>query len=47
MMPINFSDNAILNIRSFAYRCTISEVSKSETMSLLNKVNPNEKRGTV
>ena len=47
MMPINLGDNAILNIRSVAYRCIISEISKSETMSLSNKVNPNEKSGTV
>ena len=47
MMPINFGDNAILNIRSVAYRCIISGISKSEAMSLLNKANPNEKSGTV
>ena len=38
IMSINLSDNAILNIKSADYCCTISRISKTEVINLMQKV---------
>ena len=35
MMPINFNDNAILNILGVDYTCTINGIDKSEVRNIL------------
>ena len=47
MMSINFSDIAILNIKSSDYRCIISEISKNEAINLMQNVDLTEKSKTL
>ena len=44
---MNISDIAILNIEGADYRCIINGISKSEPVNLLQKVNLNERHGTL
>ena len=45
MMSVNFNDIAILNINNVDYCCIINGFCKSETVSLLQKGDLNEKSG--
>ena len=47
MMSIKLSDIAIINIKSFDYRCVISGISKSEAIKLLQNIDLAEKSGTL
>ena len=47
MMSIKLSDIAIINIKSFNYRCVISGISKSEAIKLLQNIDLAEKSGTL
>ena len=40
---MNFSDIAILNIKSANYRCTISGISKSEVINLMQNIDLTKK----
>ena len=44
---MNFSDIAILNIKSADYHYIIGEISKSETINLMQNTDLTEKRGTL
>ena len=46
MMFMNFSDIAILNIKSADYRFIISSISKSEVKNLMQNIDLTEKSGT-
>ena len=46
MTSINLSDIAILNIRSADHRCTVSGISKSEAMNIMQNTDFTEKSGT-
>ena len=41
------SDITILNIHGADYCCTISRISKSETINLMHNVDKTEKSGTL
>ena len=47
MMSMNLSDIAILNIKGSNYCCTISGISKSEAINLMQSTDLTEKSGTV
>ena len=47
MMSIDLSDFAILNIKYSDYRCSISLISKDETIKLLQNADLTEKSGTL
>ena len=47
MMSINLSDLAVLNIKYSDYRCSISLISKNETIKLLQNADLTEKSGTL
>ena len=52
MMPINFNDNAILNILGVDYTCTINGIDKSEVRNILQnaylaKKKKKKKRGII
>ena len=47
IMSMNVRDIVILKIHGVDYRCIINGMSKSETMGLLDNVNPNEKSGIL
>ena len=47
MMSIKLRDIAIINIKSFDYRCVISGISKSEAIKLLQNIDLAEKSGTL
>ena len=47
MMSMNFSDIAILNIKSDDYRCIISAISKSEAINLMQNIDLIEKSGAL
>ena len=47
MMPINFSDIAILNIRSSDYHCTISLINENEATKLMKKGWFDWKKGNI
>ena len=47
MMSMYLRNTAILNIHRVDYFCIINGISKSESTSLLNNVNLNEKSGTL
>ena len=47
MMSIDLSDFAILNIKYSDYRCSISLISKNETIKLLQNADLTEKIGTL
>ena len=44
---MNLSDIAILNIKSVDYRCIISEISKSESIILMQNIELTEKSRTL
>ena len=44
---MNLSDIAILNIKGSNYCCTISGISKSEAINLMQSTDLTEKSGTV
>ena len=46
MMSINFSDIAILNIKSADYRCIISKMSKNQTVNVMQNTDLIEKSTT-
>ena len=46
MMPLNYSDIAILNIEGFDYRYMISLIRKIEAINLMQKADLTEKSGT-
>ena len=47
MMSIDLSDFAILNIKYSDYRCSISLISKNQTIKLLQNADLTEKSGTL
>ena len=47
MMSINLSDIAILNIKDSDYRCSISLISKNETINLMQNADLTEKNETL
>ena len=47
MISIDLSDFAILNIKYSDYRCSISLISKNETIKLLQNADLTEKSGTL
>ena len=47
MMSIDLSDFAILNIKYSDYSCSISLISKNETIKLLQNADLTEKSGTL
>ena len=47
MMSKNLDDTAILIINGIQYRCTISRISKSEAVNLLENAGFREKIGTL
>ena len=47
IISMNISDIAILNIQGADCRCIINGISKSEPVNLLQKVNLNERHGTL
>ena len=47
MMSMNFSNIAILNIKSADYRCIISKITKNEAINLMQNANLTEKSGTL
>ena len=47
MMSINLSNIAILNIKDSNYCCTISLISKNETINLLQNSELTEKSGAL
>ena len=47
MISMNLSDIAILNIKSVDYRCIISEISKSESIILMQNIELTEKSRTL
>ena len=47
MMPVNFSDIAILNIKGSDYCCIISLMSNNEAINLLQNADLIEKSGTL
>ena len=46
-MSVNLSDIAISNTKGSDYRCTISLISKSDGIKLLQNDDLNEKSGTL
>ena len=44
MMSINHSDIGVLNINCSDYSCIISEISKNETINLMQNADLTEKR---
>ena len=46
-MSVNLSDIAILNIKSYDYRCIISGISKNEAINLIRNPDLTEKSGTL
>ena len=46
MMPLNYSDIAILNIEGFDYRYMISLIRKIEAINLMQNADLTEKSGT-
>ena len=47
MISINLSNVAILNIKGTNYCCIISDISKSESINLMQKVNFSKKGGAL
>ena len=47
MMSINLSDIALLKIKNSDYHCIITEISKSEVVSLMQNINSTVKSGTL
>ena len=47
MMPTNFSNIAILNIKGSDYRCIISGTGKSEAINLMQNTDLTEKSKTL
>ena len=47
MMSMNLSDIAILNIKGSDYHCIITGISKSEAVSLLQKIYSTKKCGRL
>ena len=47
MISMNLSNIAILNIQGADYWCTISEISKTEAINLMENVDFSEKIGTL
>ena len=47
MISMNLSDIAILNIKSVDYRCIINEISKSESIILMQNIELTEKSRTL
>ena len=47
IMCMNLGDIATLNINSGDYRCFVNGISKSGAVNLLQKVDLNEKSGTL
>ena len=43
LMSMNFSDIAVLNIKSANYRCTISGISKSDIINLMQNIDLTKK----
>ena len=46
-MSMNLSDNAILNINAFDYRCIISGISKNEAINVEQNIDLTEKSGIL
>ena len=47
IMSMNLSDIAILNNKSAVFRCIISDITKSESINLMQNITLTEKRGTL
>ena len=47
MKPMNFSDTAILKIKSVDYQCIISGISKSEAINVMQNIDLTEKGRTL
>ena len=47
MMPMNFSDTAILNIKGSDYRCIISLISENEAIKLIQNADLTKKSATL
>ena len=47
MMSMNLSNIAILNIKSFYYRCIISRFSNSETINVMQNADLTPKKGVL
>ena len=47
MMSINLSDTALLKIKNSDYHCIITEISKSEVVSLMQNIDSTVKSGTL
>ena len=47
MMPMNFSDTAILNIKGSDYRCIISLISENEAIKLIQNADLTKKKCNI
>ena len=47
MMSINLSNIAILNIKGYYYRCSISLISNNEALKFMQNADLTEKSGTL